>query len=612
MIGVSKMRNNIKLLLKLIIPYSVFILLVTSIVFIIFANFYKNDHLEKIYIDINRITSAIEKDINNINLVLNILDSYAIADLTPYEMGLSITNVYNKRNEFFDILYGNTVPFSNGGTFLSVTHQYTTNYDQTSRPWYKGALSANGIYISDPYIDFNTKELLITFSKAVYTNGRLKGVLGIDFSKINVVNIVNSSIRRENVFLITSDGTYMMHSNPNYILKDDITIFDDEIFKDSKEYVNNANSPIIIKGNNWSCIRNIAGTTWALAVKGDLSNYNAILKKMFLIFIFIFIFLIVMGIFLTSIVLLPLSSYLEMAITAIDNMSEGNFNYRIDKKILSKNNRAGDLARAIDKMEANIGKLVYRIKKAIEDINNVGVEITNSSSKLLERAYIQAVSLEKLEEALQDISTAINSSSMSIVSAKDSMDKMEITTKTGVKTISEIEVNMNEIQSSSKKIFEITKTIESIALQTNILALNAAVEAARAGDQGKGFAVVASEIRKLATTVSKATKDITEIAEDAVRKINNGSDSVSRSSKVLNLISKISVETSSILLDISASSGEETERINNINSEIEIINKIMIKNEELSKEASDASAKTSKMAEDIVKELSFFKFGSHK
>ena len=86
MIGVSKMRNNIKLLLKLIIPYSVFILLVTSIVFIIFANFYKNDHLEKIYIDINRITSAIEKDINNINLVLNILDSYAIADLTPYEI----------------------------------------------------------------------------------------------------------------------------------------------------------------------------------------------------------------------------------------------------------------------------------------------------------------------------------------------------------------------------------------------------------------------------------------------------------------------------------------------------------------------------------------------
>ena len=607
------MRNNIKLLLKLIIPYSIFIIVVSAIVFMIFSNIYKNDYLEQLYIDINRISSSIEKDINNIKLVLNILDSYMVADLTPYELGLSMTNVYDKRKEFFDILYGNTVPFSDGGTFLSVTHQYPTNYDQTARPWYKGALSTNGIYISDPYIDFNTKKLLITFSKAVYTNGKLKGVFGIDFSSINTVNINISNINKDNISLITSEGLYMMHKDANNILKDNVTIFNnDEVFKGFEKYVNNPQSPIIINGNNWGCIRNIEGTSWALAVKGDLHSYNAMSKKILFVFILIVIFLLLMGLFLTSMVLLPLSSYLDIAITAIDNMSEGNFNYRIDKKILAKGNRAGDLERAIDKMEANIGKLVYRIKKAIEDINNVGIEISNSSNKLLDRAYIQAVNLEKLDEALQDISTAINSSSMSIASAKDSMDKMEDTTKTGVQTISEIEVNMNEIQNSSKKIFEITKTIESIALQTNILALNAAVEAARAGDQGKGFAVVASEIRKLATTVSKATKDITDIAEDAVKKINTGSDSVSRSSKVLNLISKISIETSSILVDIATSSGEETERINNINNEIEVINKIMIKNEELSKEASDASAKTSKMAEDIVNELSFFKFSSNK
>ena len=607
------MRNNIKLLLKLIIPYSIFIIVVSAIVFMIFSNIYKNDYLEQLYIDINRISSSIEKDINNIKLVLNILDSYMAADLTPYELGLSMTNVYDKRKEFFDILYGNTVPFSDGGTFLSVTHQYPTNYDQTARPWYKGALSTNGIYISDPYIDFNTKKLLITFSKAVYTNGKLKGVFGIDFSSINTVNINISNINKDNISLITSEGLYMMHKDANNILKDNVTIFNnDEVFKGFEKYVNNPQSPIIINGNNWGCIRNIEGTSWALAVKGDLHSYNAMSKKILFVFILIVIFLLLMGLFLTSMVLLPLSSYLDIAITAIDNMSEGNFNYRIDKKILAKGNRAGDLERAIDKMEANIGKLVYRIKKAIEDINNVGIEISNSSNKLLDRAYIQAVNLEKLDEALQDISTAINSSSMSIASAKDSMDKMEDTTKTGVQTISEIEVNMNEIQNSSKKIFEITKTIESIALQTNILALNAAVEAARAGDQGKGFAVVASEIRKLATTVSKATKDITDIAEDAVKKINTGSDSVSRSSKVLNLISKISIETSSILVDIATSSGEETERINNINNEIEVINKIMIKNEELSKEASDASAKTSKMAEDIVNELSFFKFSSNK
>ena len=606
------MKNNIKLLLKLIVPYSLFIIITSAIIFVLFTRAYKYDYLDQISINIDKIGYYIERDIENVNLVLNMLDSYAVADLTPYELGLSMSNVYNKRQEFFDILYGSTVPFSEGGLFLSVTHQYPTNYDQTSRVWYKGALSTNGIYITEPYIDFNIQKLLITFSKAVYTNGRLKGVIGIDFSSVSNVR-TEGNIDKNNIFLITSDGLYIKHSNPDYVLKEGVTIFNtDNTFEGAEEYVNNIASPIKIKNNYWYSIRQIPNTKMALAVKGSLDDYKSIFNKTFLIFLLMLIFLLIMGLFLTTIVLLPLSKYLDMAITAIDNMADGNFSYRIDKSILSKGNRAGDLARAIDKMEANIGKLIFKIKKAIEDINAVGVEISQSSEKLLERAYIQAVHLEKLDEALKDIATAINLSSISVATSKDSMEKMENTTQTGVQTINEIESNINEIQASSKKIFEITKSIESIALQTNILALNAAVEAARAGEQGRGFAVVASEIRKLATTVSQATKDITVIVENAVTKIDNGSISVSRTSKTLDHIAKSSVETSSILLEISASSNEEIERINNINNDIGVINEIMIKNEELSKQASEASAKTSKMAEDIVRELSFFKFGHGK
>ena len=86
------MKNNIRLLLKLIIPYSLFIIISSIILFVLFSNAYKNNYLEQIYIDIDTLNDSVERDINNINLVLNILDSYIRSDLTPYEIGLSMTN----------------------------------------------------------------------------------------------------------------------------------------------------------------------------------------------------------------------------------------------------------------------------------------------------------------------------------------------------------------------------------------------------------------------------------------------------------------------------------------------------------------------------------------
>ncbi|EAH6115337.1 methyl-accepting chemotaxis protein, partial [Campylobacter jejuni] len=54
------------------------------------------------------------------------------------------------------------------------------NYNATTREWYKGARNSNQIYITPAYIDAFTNEYCITYSKALYKDGKFIGVLGID------------------------------------------------------------------------------------------------------------------------------------------------------------------------------------------------------------------------------------------------------------------------------------------------------------------------------------------------------------------------------------------------------------------------------------------------
>ncbi|MEE6601159.1 methyl-accepting chemotaxis protein, partial [Campylobacter coli] len=54
------------------------------------------------------------------------------------------------------------------------------NYNATTREWYKEARNSNQMYITPAYIDAVSNEYAITYSKALYKDGKFIGVLGID------------------------------------------------------------------------------------------------------------------------------------------------------------------------------------------------------------------------------------------------------------------------------------------------------------------------------------------------------------------------------------------------------------------------------------------------
>ncbi|EJU5187599.1 methyl-accepting chemotaxis protein [Campylobacter coli] len=60
------------------------------------------------------------------------------------------------------------------------------NYNATTREWYKEARNSNQTYITPAYIDVVSNEYAITYSKALFKDGKFIGVLGFDILLISL------------------------------------------------------------------------------------------------------------------------------------------------------------------------------------------------------------------------------------------------------------------------------------------------------------------------------------------------------------------------------------------------------------------------------------------
>ncbi|MDC8065659.1 methyl-accepting chemotaxis protein [Campylobacter coli] len=200
-----KNMNNIKIKLSVIAnSIAIFALSILSIISFYFTkdSLYQStlhaetDLLKATQISIENFRSrnisllnALEKDILNLpyealNSQDNIINN-AGAILKYYRNSGNLLAVYIGLDNGENIVSDDLSEKKN--TNITINGK-ANNYNATTREWYKEARNSNQTYITPAYIDVVSNEYAITYSKALYKDGKFIGVLGFDVLLISLQN----------------------------------------------------------------------------------------------------------------------------------------------------------------------------------------------------------------------------------------------------------------------------------------------------------------------------------------------------------------------------------------------------------------------------------------
>lgn len=279
----------------------------------------------------------------------------------------------------------------------------------------------------------------------------------------------------------------------------------------------------------------------------------------------------------------------------------------VDMPVLNRVDDIGLLARAVNQAGLILRSLLDDVAQQVEGIQVASTEIANGNSDLSSRTEQSAANLEETAASMAQMNATVANNSERTQQAERLAQQASTDAEHGRKEFSDVAATMTSIQTSSKRIADITSLIDGIAFQTNILALNAAVEAARAGEQGRGFAVVAAEVRNLAQRSAAAAKDIKELIDDSGEKVQKGSALVDRAGETMAQIVGGVQKVSGLIEEISSATKEQSQGISQVDTAITQLDQTTQQNAALVEQSAAAASNLQQQAVRLAEAVRAFR-----
>ena len=305
---------------------------------------------------------------------------------------------------------------------------------------------------------------------------------------------------------------------------------------------------------------------------------------------------------------LSITRPLHAAVGFAEKVAAGDLSSHIE---VSRHDETGKLLRALRIMNDNLSNIVSQVRSGTDTIATASSQIASGNLYLSSRTEQQAGSLEETASAMEELTSTVRQNADNARQANQLAVSASDVAEQGGAVVGQVIDTMGAINASSKKIVDIISVIDGIAFQTNILALNAAVEAARAGEQGRGFAVVASEVRSLAQRSASAAKEIKQLIDDSVDKVDSGSKLVQQAGETMSEVVSSVKRVTDIVGEISSASQEQSVGIEEVNRAITLMDEATQQNAALVEQAAAAAQSMQDQAAALHQVVGVFRLGVH-
>ncbi len=262
---------------------------------------------------------------------------------------------------------------------------------------------------------------------------------------------------------------------------------------------------------------------------------------------------------------------------------------------------------SMGQMQTQLLALIGKVRGSADQIAMASAQIAQGNNDLSVRTEEQASALEETAASMEELSATVRQNADNAQQANQLAHNASEVAVRGGEVVGQVVETMRGINDSSQRIADIIGVIDGIAFQTNLLALNAAVEAARAGEQGRGFAVVAAEVRNLASRSAGAAKEIKQLIDESVARVEQGSVLVDRAGVTMNEVVGAIRRVSDIVGEISAASVEQSAGVAQVGEAVTQMDRATQQNAALVEESAAAADSMKQQAADMVGAVAVFR-----